>query len=167
MNMARVGQLSALWNVAHDTNLTFNLVTVVACVSMLLAAVLSFFLLQTRPVYLVDFSVYRPPDRCGGFLRMLGAKRVREEKGQGGTEFARAAPPTPRLLRPPLPPPQLAVDPPVPRGADRELRQVHAQECGVPGQDPRTLRARRRDVPAAGAGGEAAGDVDVGRAVGV
>ena len=61
--MARVGQLSALWNVAHDTNLTFNLVTVVACVSMLLAAVLSFFLLQTRPVYLVDFSVYRPPDR--------------------------------------------------------------------------------------------------------
>ncbi|GBF91682.1 hypothetical protein Rsub_03986 [Raphidocelis subcapitata] len=62
VNMLRVGQLSALWNVAQDTNLTFNLITVVACVSMLLAAVLSFFLLQTRPVYLVDFSVYRPPD---------------------------------------------------------------------------------------------------------
>jgi hypothetical protein len=105
-NMLRVGQLSALWNVAHETNLTFNLVcapppiallpprqvnaragapractspllkraplpapltarcqvTVVACVSMLLAAMLSFFLLQTRPVFLVDYSVYRPPD---------------------------------------------------------------------------------------------------------
>jgi 3-ketoacyl-CoA synthase len=61
--MLRVGQLHALWRVAQATNLTFNLVTVVACVSMLLAAVLSFFLLQNRPVYLVDFSVYRPPDR--------------------------------------------------------------------------------------------------------
>ena len=100
MNMLRVGQLSALWDVAHETNLTINLVrgdggggrisgawrsllhrrgaravcspphpppntpqvTVVGCCSMLLAAVLSWFLLQTRPVYLVDFAVYRPPD---------------------------------------------------------------------------------------------------------
>jgi hypothetical protein len=41
-------------------------VTVVACISMLLAAMLSWFLLQTRPVYLVDYAVYRPPERCGG-----------------------------------------------------------------------------------------------------
>jgi hypothetical protein len=39
-------------------------VTVVLCSSVLLAALLSFFLLQTRPVYLVDFSCYKPPDRC-------------------------------------------------------------------------------------------------------
>lgn len=26
VNMLRMGQLSALWNVAHETNLTFNLV---------------------------------------------------------------------------------------------------------------------------------------------
>jgi 3-ketoacyl-CoA synthase len=61
-HMLRAGQLTALWSVAHATNLTFNLVTVVACVSMLLAAVASFFLLQTRPVYLVDFAVHRAPD---------------------------------------------------------------------------------------------------------
>jgi hypothetical protein len=36
----------------------------VACCSVLLAALMAFFLLQTRPVYLVDFAVYKPPDRC-------------------------------------------------------------------------------------------------------
>ncbi|KIZ01226.1 3-ketoacyl-CoA synthase 4 [Monoraphidium neglectum] len=60
--MLRMGQLSALWSVAQATNLTINLVTVVACCSMLVAAMLSFFLLQTRPVYLVDFAVHRPAD---------------------------------------------------------------------------------------------------------
>ncbi|KAI8464760.1 MAG: FAE1/Type III polyketide synthase-like protein-domain-containing protein [Monoraphidium minutum] len=61
-NMLRVGQLSALWQVAQETNLTFNLVTAVACCSMLVAAALSSWLLQTRPVFLVDFAVHRPPD---------------------------------------------------------------------------------------------------------
>eukprot|EP00879_Flechtneria_rotunda_P017594 GHRR01018444.1.p1 GENE.GHRR01018444.1~~GHRR01018444.1.p1 ORF type:complete len:456 (+),score=130.64 GHRR01018444.1:379-1746(+) len=60
--MLRTGELLKLWTVASQTDLTFNLVTVVACCSVLLAAVLSFFLLQTRPVYLVDFSVYKSPD---------------------------------------------------------------------------------------------------------
>ena len=61
--MARKGEISRLWLVASQTDLTINLVTVVTCTSVLLAAVLAFFLLQTRPVYLVDFAVYRPPDR--------------------------------------------------------------------------------------------------------
>ena len=61
--MARKGEISRLWLVASQTDLTINLVTVVTCCSVLLAAVLAFFLLQTRPVYLVDFAVYRPPDR--------------------------------------------------------------------------------------------------------
>eukprot|EP00878_Enallax_costatus_P003978 GHUV01004200.1.p1 GENE.GHUV01004200.1~~GHUV01004200.1.p1 ORF type:complete len:146 (+),score=15.43 GHUV01004200.1:262-699(+) len=61
-NMVRTGELIKLWSVASQTDLTFNLVTVVICCSVLLAAILSFFLLQTRPVYLVDFSVYKPPD---------------------------------------------------------------------------------------------------------
>jgi hypothetical protein len=35
----------------------------VAGCSVLIGALLSFFLLQTRPVYLVDFAVYKPPER--------------------------------------------------------------------------------------------------------
>ncbi|KAF6264839.1 FAE1/Type III polyketide synthase-like protein-domain-containing protein [Scenedesmus sp. NREL 46B-D3] len=61
-NLLRTGELIRLWSVASQTDLTFNLVTVVLCSSVLLAALLSFFLLQTRPVYLVDFSCYKPPD---------------------------------------------------------------------------------------------------------
>ena len=39
-------------------------VTVVVCCSALLALVLSMFLLRSRPVYLVDYSIFRAPDRC-------------------------------------------------------------------------------------------------------
>lgn len=66
--MLRSGELVKLWVVASQTDLTFNLVTVVMCCSVLLAAVLSFFLLQMRPVYLVDFAVYKAPDRCERWL---------------------------------------------------------------------------------------------------
>lgn len=38
-------------------------VTVVAGCSVLFGTLLSIFLLQTRPVYLIDFAVYKPPER--------------------------------------------------------------------------------------------------------
>lgn len=60
--MLRKGELGQLWTVANQTDLTFNLVTVVACCSVLMAAVLAIFLLQTKPVYLVDFAVHQPPE---------------------------------------------------------------------------------------------------------
>ncbi len=34
------------------------------CFTLLAVAFLTYFLLQKRPVYMVDFSVYKPPDRC-------------------------------------------------------------------------------------------------------
>lgn len=37
-------------------------VQVVASVSLVAVAVLAWFLLQSRPVYLVDFAVFRAPD---------------------------------------------------------------------------------------------------------
>ena len=40
-------------------------VTVAGCSLLLSLAVLGYILLQTRPVYLIDFQLYRPPDRCG------------------------------------------------------------------------------------------------------
>ena len=36
--------------------------TVIVCVTAVALAILSYILLQTRPVYMVDFSVYLPPD---------------------------------------------------------------------------------------------------------
>jgi len=60
--MLRSGDLGRLWAVAASTDLRLNLVTVVACCSLLAAAALGAWLLQTRPVYLVDFACHRPPD---------------------------------------------------------------------------------------------------------
>jgi hypothetical protein len=56
------GELSQLWRVASETDLSMNLVTAMVCVSVLAAALLGLYLVQGRPVYLVDFAVYRPPD---------------------------------------------------------------------------------------------------------
>lgn len=72
-------------------------VTVVVCCSVLMAALLSFFLLQTRPVYLVDFSVYKPPERCadgaisGNVAVLLVSKRHRKAHVQLSTAWQQAA----------------------------------------------------------------------------
>ena len=206
MNMLRVGQLSALWDVAHETNLTINLVrgdggggrisgawrsllhrrgaravcspphpppntpqvTVVGCCSMLLAAVLSWFLLQTRPVYLVDFAVYRPPDDW----RMDKAAHMRNTidcgvraRGGGGYKGLSRGGGLRRLVWPqPQPPAHHGAPslPPFPGPAE-----VHGAQHRVPGEDPRARRPGRRDVPAARPQGEAAGHLHERRALGV
>ncbi|MEW5313460.1 MAG: hypothetical protein WDW38_005026 [Sanguina aurantia] len=56
------GELARLLAVAQKTDLTFNLVTVIGCTCCLVVAVLSYWLLQVRPVYLLDFQVYQPPE---------------------------------------------------------------------------------------------------------
>jgi hypothetical protein len=38
-------------------------ITVTACVSALAVAIISYFALRQKPVYLIDFSVYKAPDR--------------------------------------------------------------------------------------------------------
>lgn len=38
--------------------------TVIVCVVMMVAGFLLYFFLRKNPVYLVDFSVYRAPERC-------------------------------------------------------------------------------------------------------
>ena len=44
-------------------------VTIAGCLFLLAVAILSYFLLQTRPVYLMDFQLYRAPDRYVGLYR--------------------------------------------------------------------------------------------------
>ena len=56
---------------AHACELPCMQVTVTGCSLLLSLAVLGYILLQTRPVYLIDFHIYRPPDRCGHHLCFL------------------------------------------------------------------------------------------------
>lgn len=39
-------------------------ITLIGCCCMLAVAALSYWLLQARPVYILDFGVYRAPERC-------------------------------------------------------------------------------------------------------
>ena len=87
LNLYQQGELQRLWNVALQTELTFDLVrpiectrqddpghdddtaafaqiTVVGCISLVAVALLSYFLLGSRPVYMLDFHVHRAPERC-------------------------------------------------------------------------------------------------------
>jgi hypothetical protein len=45
-------------------------VTLVACVSVLLAALAALLMSASRTVYLLDFAIYKPPDRCAAQARM-------------------------------------------------------------------------------------------------
>lgn len=62
LNLWNKGELAKLWAVAKQTELTFDLITVVGCSSLVIVALLVYFLLQSRPVYLLDFQVYKPPE---------------------------------------------------------------------------------------------------------
>jgi len=61
LNLYQSGNLVELLSVAKQTDLTINLVTLVACLVVLAAVLLSYVFLKNRPVYLVDFSVWVPP----------------------------------------------------------------------------------------------------------
>ncbi|KAF8055285.1 KCS4 [Scenedesmus sp. PABB004] len=61
-NMYQTGELGRLWEVASETNLQFNLVSAVSLCSVLLGVLVTMWLLQQRPVYLVDYHCYRAPD---------------------------------------------------------------------------------------------------------
>lgn len=63
VNMHHQGELTRMWHQAKQTDLTFSLVTFVACCIVLAGVVLSYILLQGKPVYLVDYSVYKGPEQ--------------------------------------------------------------------------------------------------------
>ncbi|GAX78445.1 hypothetical protein CEUSTIGMA_g5886.t1 [Chlamydomonas eustigma] len=62
LNLWNQGELHKLWNVALQTELTFDLITVIGCTSLVAVAILAYFMLQSRPVFLLDFQVYKAPD---------------------------------------------------------------------------------------------------------
>lgn len=62
LNLWNNGELVKLWNVAKQTELTLDLISLVGCISLVIVAVLAYYLLQSRPVFLVDFHVYRADD---------------------------------------------------------------------------------------------------------
>ncbi|KAG2449792.1 hypothetical protein HYH02_005315 [Chlamydomonas schloesseri] len=76
VNMHRTGELTRLLSVAKQTDLTFNLVTVIATIGALMGVVISYYILRTRPVYLVDFQVYRAPDSwMATYTRFMAGSR--------------------------------------------------------------------------------------------
>lgn len=76
MNMYKNGDLERLWMVARQTDLTLNMITAIFCITALAAAIISYYLLKTRPVYLVDFSIYRAPDSwIATYSRFIGGSR--------------------------------------------------------------------------------------------
>jgi len=64
VNLWHSGELQRLFATIIEGDVTVNMATLVACVSVLLAAIAALIMSTTRPVYLLDFSIYKPPDRC-------------------------------------------------------------------------------------------------------
>eukprot|EP00798_Chlamydomonas_sp_ICE-L_P027100 gene27102-2324_t len=88
LNLWNNGELHKLWSVASQTELTFDLVTVVACTTVFALASLAYFLLQVRPVYMVDFSVYRAPDSwTATYTRFMNGSRNCKRFNQESLEF--------------------------------------------------------------------------------
>mmetsp|Transcript_7761 Transcript_7761/g.20671 ORF Transcript_7761/g.20671 Transcript_7761/m.20671 type:complete len:559 (-) Transcript_7761:702-2378(-) len=61
-NLYRQGELQKLVEVAKQTEMTFDMITVMGCIAMMVVGLLLYFFLRKNPVYLVDFSVFRAND---------------------------------------------------------------------------------------------------------
>ncbi|KAK9811672.1 hypothetical protein WJX72_008053 [[Myrmecia] bisecta] len=62
-NMYRTGELLAIWALASQTNVTFNMVTFMACSLLLTFVAVTYVLTRAKPVYLIDYHCYKAPDR--------------------------------------------------------------------------------------------------------
>eukprot|EP01023_Acetabularia_acetabulum_P019368 TRINITY_DN1985_c0_g1_i1.p1 TRINITY_DN1985_c0_g1~~TRINITY_DN1985_c0_g1_i1.p1 ORF type:complete len:532 (-),score=95.35 TRINITY_DN1985_c0_g1_i1:1077-2603(-) len=62
VTMYETGELQDMWEVAAQTHLQLNLVYALFSVLGVVLCVLYLFLNKQKPVYLVDFAVYKPPD---------------------------------------------------------------------------------------------------------
>mmetsp|Transcript_18315 Transcript_18315/g.51291 ORF Transcript_18315/g.51291 Transcript_18315/m.51291 type:complete len:449 (-) Transcript_18315:627-1973(-) len=59
--MFMTGQLGRVWRSAADTNLQFNLVTLVASVTLLVTLAMVYIVTRSKAVYLLDFACYKAP----------------------------------------------------------------------------------------------------------
>lgn len=77
VNMHRTGELARLVAIAKQTDLTFNLATFIATIGALVGVAVSYMVLRTRPVYLVDFEVFRAPDSwIATYARFMAGSRA-------------------------------------------------------------------------------------------
>lgn len=60
-NLYQQGELSEMYAVAKQTNLTFDLVTVMGCCGLVAFAAAVWFFTRTRPVYLLNYHCFKPP----------------------------------------------------------------------------------------------------------
>ncbi|KAA6424520.1 MAG: beta-ketoacyl-coa synthase family [Trebouxia sp. A1-2] len=62
-NMLKTGQLREMWVVASQTHLQFNMVVFMGCCLLLAIMAVTYVLTRTKPVYLINYHCYKPPDR--------------------------------------------------------------------------------------------------------
>ncbi|CAL5229859.1 g13269 [Coccomyxa viridis] len=62
-NMAKTGELKEMWDMAAKTNLQFNMITFIGCCILLTIVALTYLFARSKPVYLIDYHCYKPPDR--------------------------------------------------------------------------------------------------------
>eukprot|EP00891_Asterochloris_glomerata_P003272 jgi/Astpho2/3272/e_gw1.00053.8.1_t len=62
-NLVKSGQLKEMWHVACQTHLQFNMVMFLACCLLLVLVAVTYVLTRKKPVYLVDYHCYKPPNR--------------------------------------------------------------------------------------------------------
>lgn len=61
-NMLKTGQLREMWVVASQTHLQFNMVVFMGCCLLLAIMAVTYVLTRTKPVYLINYHCYKPPD---------------------------------------------------------------------------------------------------------
>ena len=59
--MVQSGEVGAMWAVAKQTNLQFNMVTFVLTCLVLSFAAATYVFTRSRPVYLLNFHCFKPP----------------------------------------------------------------------------------------------------------
>lgn len=103
LNLAQSGQLKQIWQSASQTHVQFNLVTFCVCSLVLTCLALAYVLTRAKPVYLLDFCLYKPPDELKltrklfvdlsrstgvfGEKAMLFQERIMENSGLGDETY--------------------------------------------------------------------------------
>eukprot|EP00208_Stichococcus_sp_RCC1054_P001072 CAMPEP_0206145068 /NCGR_PEP_ID=MMETSP1473-20131121/26246_1 /ASSEMBLY_ACC=CAM_ASM_001109 /TAXON_ID=1461547 /ORGANISM="Stichococcus sp, Strain RCC1054" /LENGTH=509 /DNA_ID=CAMNT_0053541129 /DNA_START=200 /DNA_END=1729 /DNA_ORIENTATION=- len=84
LNMAKTGQLNKIWESASTTHVQFNLITFIICSLVLSSLALTYVLTRAKPVYLLDFCIFKPPEELKltkeMFVRLSRATGVFGEK---------------------------------------------------------------------------------------
>ena len=145
-NMYQAGDLGEMWAVARQAHLTFNALAFVLSCLVLVFVAASYVFTRSRPVYLLNFHVYKPPARWVGGFQRGGEGRATTSLVHRCAPFHTHTRPCgpPRRLPPPT---SLACPPPPLSPCSLKVSYDHFMTCS------RASKVRPRCWGAHGAGG--------------